>query len=94
MDKIYNELNVKQEQKIINMCECMRMNNIFSTKFKNDDDELTYYLTGVDTMELNVKRIQNEGNICTIYADSYIIDKCNYISFQVSTKEILLINSN
>lgn len=72
---MYNALSQAQEQRITNMAKCMRANDIQSIHFI-DNDKVNYYLTGIDTLMLDVEIVKEDG---VTHTDSYIISKDNCI---------------
>lgn len=81
---MYNILSKAQEQRIIKVVECMRLNDIQSIHFI-DNDKVNYYLTGIDTIMLDVE-VTKKDNFT--YSDSYTIDKDNYIDYQSSSYDM------
>ena len=55
----------------------MRENDIQSIHFI-DNDKVNYYLTGIDTIMLDVEVTKKDG---FTYSDNYNIDKDNYINY-------------
>ena len=80
---MYNILSKAQEQRIINVVECMRANDIQSMHFIAYG--MNYYLSGIDTLMLDVE-VTKKDNFT--YSDSYTIDKDNYIDYQTSSYDL------